>query len=112
MADINQYTFSGNLGADAEVRRVGDTNVVSFNVAVTESYKDKNDEWQDRTSWVKCSWWGKEKLARHLVKGSKVTVVGKPSAGSYESGGEIKVSLDVRVDNVSFVFIKDETAGF
>lgn len=112
MSDINQYTFSGNLGGDAEVRQVGDTSVVSFNVAISESYKNKEGEWQDKTTWVRCSWWGKEKIARHLVKGSKVAVVGKPIATSYESNGETKVSLEVRVDNVSFTFVKDEHQGF
>lgn len=105
---INQYTFSGNLGSDAEVRVAGGTSLVSFSVAVTESFKDANDQWQEKTTWVRCTWWKRdEKTAKHLVKGAMVVVSGKPSVSSYESNGETKTSLEVRVTDCHFQPIKD-----
>lgn len=105
---INQYTFSGNLGSDAEVRVVNNTSLVSFSVAVTENFKDANDQWQEKTTWVRCTWWKRdEKTAKHLVKGAFVAVSGKPSANAYDSNGEIKASLEVNVSVCHFQTIKD-----
>lgn len=109
---INQYTFSGNLGSDAEVRVAGGTSLVSFSVAVTESFKDGNDQWQDKTTWVRCTWWKRdEKTAKHLVKGAFVAVSGKPSVSVYEKDGEAKATLEVNVSVCHFQTIKDG-AGF
>ena len=38
---MNTITIVGNLGADAEVRAAGDREVMSFRVASTSRWKDK-----------------------------------------------------------------------
>jgi len=70
---MNKFIFSGNIGKDAETRQINDKDsVTSFNVAVTEKYKDK-----ETTIWVRCDKWNAGKLADYLKKGAKVLVEGK-----------------------------------
>ena len=106
---LNRYTIIGNLGKDAAVRSMQDgTQVISFTVAVTEKWKDKAGQPQERTDWVSCSIWRQAgqsvEIAKYLVKGMKVLVEGKPSARAYQNqAGEIAASLEVRVDKVDLL---------
>lgn len=56
MADgLNKVMVIGNLGADAELRMTtGGSAVLSFTVAASETYLDKNRQRQEKTEWVKC----------------------------------------------------------
>ena len=52
---INKVILVGNLGGDPEVRHSQDGNkIVTFNVATSESWKDKSGERKDRTEWHCC----------------------------------------------------------
>lgn len=78
--DLNRCEFIGRLGKDPESRFMssGDE-VVNFTIAVGESWKDKQGEKQDRTTWVPVVVFGKlaEICSTYLKKGSKVFVAGK-----------------------------------
>lgn len=73
-----KVTATGNLGGDAEVRQVGNTNVISFNIASTKKGYTKSDGTvvDDVTTWVTVKKWKGEGLAPYLTKGMKVTVHG------------------------------------
>lgn len=77
---INKVMLIGNLGRDPEVRRLESGSVVAnFSVATSESYKDKNGEWQSITEWHDVSVWGlvAESAERNLKKGTMVYIEGK-----------------------------------
>ena len=77
---INKVILIGNLGRDPEVRRLeSGAAVAKFSVATSESYKDKNDEWQKTTEWHDVVCWRNlaERVERDLKKGSLVYVEGK-----------------------------------
>jgi single-strand DNA-binding protein len=99
----------GFLGRDAEVRDVGANNVViSFSVAYTEKYKDRNGILQEKTTWVRCSLWrqpDKTAIAQYLTKGTQVFVEGVPSANAYLSKEDNKLmaSLECRVLNLQLL---------
>lgn len=101
--------FIGNIGKDAEVRTLeSGTSVISFSVAISERWKDKDGNTQERTDWVNCSIWRNQgvstAISQYLKKGTKVYVDGKPSARGYQaSDGSIVASLEVRVDNVELL---------
>jgi single-strand DNA-binding protein len=77
---INKVTLIGNTGRDSEVRVLENgTQVCSFSVATTESYKDKNDQWQDQTEWHNVVVWRPSQNVASLPKGAKVYVEGKIS---------------------------------
>lgn len=99
---MNNATFAGRLGRDAELRHTqnGDP-VVSFSLAVDE-YAGKNER---RTLWVDCSMWGKraESLVQYLAKGAPVTASGQVGVRAYESRGETRPVLTLRVSELTLM---------
>ena len=92
---INVYTFSGNIGRDAEVGATkGGTSVCRFSVAVSSGFGDK-----EVTTWVECSIFGKRaegKLPQYLKKGSVVVVSGEPTLDKWVGkDGTERTSLKV-----------------
>lgn len=83
---MNRVQLIGNLGKDPEIKYTNKgTAVANFSVATTESYKDKNDEWQKTTSWHNIVAWDKKAEAvSKLVKGDSVFIEGKLQTRSYE----------------------------
>lgn len=78
---LNRATIIGNLGKDPEVRTSqGGDKIVSFSVATTESWKDRNSgERRERTEWHRVVIFGNglaDIAERYLRKGSKVMVEG------------------------------------
>lgn len=88
MSGINKAILIGHLGADPEVRRMqsGDP-VVNFNVATSESWKDKNTgERKERTEWHRVVIWNEAICGvaeKFLKKGSKVYLEGKIATRKY-----------------------------
>ena len=93
-------TVAGRLGADAQMREVGSEDLCEFSLAVDERVKGEK-----RTTWVRCTLWGKRgtALAPHLRKGDAVTVVGPLSVRLFESkkDGSTQVSVEVKVSEVT-----------
>jgi single-strand DNA-binding protein len=82
MANLNQCSFIGTLGADPEVRQFPNGgSVCNLRLAVSETWKDKETgEKKERTEWVPVTL-KSDGLCRiasqYLKKGSKVFVQGK-----------------------------------
>jgi single-strand DNA-binding protein len=90
---MQNIIISGNVGKDAELRTVRDSQVLSFNVGV------KNGFGKDAGSvWYRCSFWGKaaEVFAGSLKKGTKVFVSGELTHDEYEG----KPQFNVRVGSI------------
>lgn len=82
MSDLNQFTITGRLGADPEVRRTqAGKPIVNMRVAVSETWRDNNSgERKERTEWISAVVFseGLCKVAeQYLKKGSKVLLQGK-----------------------------------
>ena len=74
----------GNLGADCIQKEVNGKNVINFNVAHTEKYKDAQGNLKERTTWVNCAYWtDRTAVAQYLKKGKQVYVEGSPEAEAY-----------------------------
>ncbi|UOF77298.1 single strand binding protein [Caudoviricetes sp.] len=89
-------TVAGNIGKDATMRQAGNDSVCSFGVASESKVKG-----QKVTTWVDCSIWGKRgaALCEHLLKGSRVTVVGELSTREHNG----KTYLSVRVSEIALM---------
>lgn len=90
---MQNITISGNIGKDAELRTVRDTQVLSFNVGV------KNGYGRDAGSvWYRCSLWGAAAaaFANGLTKGTKVFITGELTHDEYEG----KAQFNVRVGSI------------
>lgn len=80
MAGINKVILVGNLGADPEVRSLeSGVKVASLRLATNESFRDNNNQWQERTEWHSIVLWrfNAEKAERFMKKGSQIYVEGK-----------------------------------
>lgn len=103
---MNVFTFTGNIGNDAEQRFTtnGDS-IVSFNVAVKSGYGEKAV-----TSWIKCSLFGKrgDSLKPHLTKGQQVGISGEFAARPWkDKQGQDRLSNEVRVNDVTLLGSKE-----
>ena len=78
---MNIYLGVGRLGNDPEKREVNGKVVSKFSIAISESYKDKDGEWQEKTEWINCEAW--RDLA-WLKKGDLVSIEGKMKTTKHE----------------------------
>lgn len=95
---VNKVTLVGNLGRDPEVRTLENgTKLATFTIATTESYKDKEGNYQDQTEWHRIVAWRylADLAEKWLKKGSKVYIEGKLSTRSYEQEGVQKYTTEI-----------------
>ena len=116
---VNKVTLVGNLGKDPESRSFQNGGkVVSFSVATSESWKDKNSgERKDKTEWHNVSIFS-EGLARvaeqYLKKGSKVYLEGQLETRKWQDkDGNDRFTTDVvlRNFNSSMVLLDGREGG-
>jgi len=91
--------IAGNVGKDAVLRRTqGGDAVLGFSLAV-DNGKDREGNKRDST-WYDCSIWGKraESLERHITKGLKLAITGRPTAREHDG----KAYLGVSVNELTF----------
>lgn len=100
-----KLTAIGNLGKDAVLNNVNGKNVINFNVAHTERYKDAQGNQKDKTTWIDCSYWSeKTGIAPYLKKGTSVYLEGQPDVRSYTAkDGTNGASLVLRVGLVQLL---------
>lgn len=80
----------GNVGGDAVVKDLGTNQVINFNVAVTEKYKEET-----KTTWFEVAKWGNTTtIAQYIKKGDKIFIAGKPNNRSWvnEQGESVTVN--------------------
>lgn len=95
----------GHLGRDAVVKVVGETSVINFTVAHTETFKGRDGTKQEKTTWVECAKWGENTaVAPYLKKGGQVFVEGTPEVRLFEkTDGTHGTSLVLRVLNLQLL---------
>lgn len=79
---INKVTLLGRIGGDPEIRTLeSGTMVGKFGLATSESYRDRNNEWQEQTEWHDVVVWRTlaERAQQVLRKGTLLYVEGKLS---------------------------------
>lgn len=108
---LNKVMVIGNLGGDPEVKQAGSSDVMNFSIAVNQRYKDTNDEWQDRTEWVKAVLWGRRATAleQYLSKGSRVYIEGRLQTRSWEKDGVTRYMTEVNVQEL--ILLGDKQRG-
>ncbi|WP_448191874.1 single-stranded DNA-binding protein [Azospirillum sp. sgz301742] len=107
---MNVWTFTGRLGADAELRTTqGGEKLLSMRVANDVGYGDRRT-----TQWVDCTVWGRraDALAEYLTKGKQVVVSGELSLKEFEKRDGTKgATLAVRVAEIDFFGGQKDEAG-
>jgi single-strand DNA-binding protein len=89
---LNKIMLIGNLGRDAETRfTTNNLSVTSFTLATTNSYKGKDGNWVNDTTWHNIvSFNLSDYFKNNLKKGKKIYVEGRISKRDYTDKEGIK----------------------
>ena len=99
---MNLFSFTGNLGKDAEVKYLpSGAAVCEFSVAVKSGYGER-----EKTNWVRCAMFGKKaegQLPGYLQKGTQVAVSGELELQEWEGQNGKGAALSVSVQNIDLI---------
>lgn len=94
--------ITGRLTRNAEVRTLSnEKQVVNFSVAVNDSYRNKQGERVEQTTFFDCAYWISSKVAKLLTKGTLVELTGRVSTRAWTGkDGEPKAGLNFHTSNI------------
>lgn len=92
----------GRLTRDAEVRTLNnERQVVNFSIATNESYRNKQGERIEQTTYFDCAYWISAKVAELLKKGTLVELTGRVSTRAWVGkDGEAKAGLNFHTSQI------------
>lgn len=102
---MNVVHLIGRIGKDPELHKFDDgRQKVSFSLATSERYKDKNGDPQEQTEWHNIVFYGPvaEVIEKYFSKGDPIVVSGKLQYRSYEKNGEKKYYTQIAGSNFEF----------
>ena len=100
---LNKVMLIGNLGRDAETRfTTNNLSVTNFSIATTRSFKDKDGNWQNETTWHNLTGFNLSDYYKdNLKKGKKFYIEGRISKRDYnDKDGNKRTSTDVIVERL------------
>ena len=103
---INKVILVGNLGNDPEIKYTqGGMAITTLSLATTESRKDKEGNFQEKTEWHRVKLFGKtaEIAGEYLKKGRQVYIEGRIEYGSYEKDGVKHYTTDIIADDMQML---------
>jgi len=100
----NSVTLIGNLVDDPELRFTpSGIAMAKVRFAVSRRYQDKNNDWQEETSFFGGTCWRDmaENVAESLQKGMRVIVTGRLEQRTWETQeGDKRSIIEVRIDDI------------
>ncbi len=107
MSGVNKVILVGRLGADPELKSVGQSqSVATLSIATSESWLGKDGQKQERTEWHRVVVWGRqaENCGKHLAKGRQVYVEGRLQTRSWEDQqGQKRYTTEIVANTVQFL---------
>ena len=100
---LNKVMLIGNLGRDAETWfTTNNVSVTNFSLATTRSYKDKDGNWQNETTWHNVTGFNLSDFYKDsLKKGKKFYIEGRISKRDYnDKDGNKRTSTDVIIEQL------------
>lgn len=99
---VNKVIIVGNVGKEPDVRTSNNVTFVSFNVATSDRWTDRNGQKQERTEWHSIKAAGKpaEFIRDYIHKGSLVFIEGKLKTDAVESNGVTRYFTSVEVQRI------------
>lgn len=108
---LNNFQCIGHVGKQPETKIVGSSQVTTFSVALSERWKNKAGEKQEKTTWVKSVCWAKlsELVNAYVDKGSLVYVSGKLDIRKYQTtDGTDRWATEIIANEVKFLSPKGQ----
>jgi single-strand DNA-binding protein len=111
---VNKVILIGNLGKDPEVFNF-ETGVkkVTFSLATTESYRNKDGQDVEQTEWHNIVVWRSlaDIAEKFLRKGSQVYIEGRIRYRTYEKEGMKKYITDIEADSINILGNRQHNEG-
>lgn len=104
--NVNRVVLAGNMTADAELRQTGSgKDVANFSIAVNESRKDAQGEWQEEAHFFNVTVWGYQATlaAEQGGKGVPVVVEGRLRQEKWEDKDTGQKREAVKVNAEKFI---------
>ena len=112
---INKVTLIGNAGGDPEVKTLENGGKFArFSLATSNSYKDKEGNWQKNTQWHTVVAWRDlaERVEKNLKKGMQVYVEGEVTYRKHtDKEGIERFYTDIVAANVRLLEKKESSDG-
>jgi len=114
MSGVNKVILIGNLGKDPEIKYF-ENNIakVSFSLATTEYYKDKNGQKTEQTEWHNIVMWRglAENASKLLKKGSQIYLEGKIQSKQWmDKDGNKKNMTEILADNFTLLNSRNDSS--
>lgn len=95
-------TVIGRITKNAEIKTLNNNKkVVNFSVATHDSYKTKEGERKEQTTYFNCSYWLSPNVAKILTKGALVELSGRVSSSAWiGKDGEIRSGLNFHTSSI------------
>jgi single-strand DNA-binding protein len=107
MAGVNKVILLGRLGSDPEVRNLpSGSKVVSFSIATSENYTNKEGVKVEQTEWHRVELWDNQaNLAeQYLKKGDMIYIEGKIRTEKWtDKEGQERYTTKIRGNTMQFV---------
>lgn len=104
MSGVNKVILVGNLGGDPTMRYTPNgTAVANFNIATSETFKNKNGERETRTEWHRVVAWSRlaEICNEYLKKGKQVYIEGRLQTRSWDDqNGNKRYTTEIVASNM------------
>ncbi len=114
MASLNRVLIIGNLTRDPEVRYIPSGKAVAdLGIAINRKYRTASGEDKEETCFVDAVVWEKqaETAGKYLKKGSSIFIEGSLQFDQWETDGEKRSKLRVRVERFQFLDRKPTELG-
>lgn len=102
---MNSCQLIGRVGKDAELRNVGDAQVLTFSLATSERWTASNGEKKERTSWHAVEYWGNgaKVLQEFITKGRELAVDGSIRYEEWEKEGQKHSRTKIRAHRLHLI---------
>ena len=109
---VNKVILVGYVGQDPEVKYTASgVPVAKISLATNERFKDRNDQWQDKTEWHSVVAWQRlaEVVGEYVCKGSKLYIEGKLQTSTWEDrqNGEKKYRTEIVARDIVLLGSRD-----
>lgn len=113
---LNSCNFIGHIGADPDIKSTNSgTRVANLSLAVTEKWKNKQGERQERTEWVRLNCFQDGLIGvieNYIKKGSKVYVSGKMATRKWtDQQGQDRYSTEINIDKLVMLDGRSDNAN-
>lgn len=107
---VNKVILVGNITRDAEVRTVGQNQVVRFGLATNNKYRNSQGETIEETEFHNIEYWGGAGVHQYLKKGQQVYVEGSIKTDKWTGqDGQEKSTVKIKASSLQLLGLRQQS---